>query len=156
MKNSLSQITEDTRSQSIDIVKTIKEYELKNEIKNLFNTNESRNVTLKLTPENLGKVNVNIEIHENMMNTKIGVDSESIKNIIQSTAGELKNLLNQNGIELVSLTINMNNADDKGNHKFISKTKKRINNIDEILSREESANEEISKKLGYNTYDYIM
>jgi len=156
LKESLSRITEDGKNNSIELAKTVKAFELHNELKNILASRESRNVTLRLSPEQLGKVNVIIDIADNVMNTKISVESESVKQMVQNSATELRNSLSESGIQLMGFSVGMASGEEKGNSKFAGKAKKKNYSVDENLIIEENIEEEKSKKLGYNTYDYIM
>jgi flagellar hook-length control protein FliK len=155
-KGFLRASTDNRQSSMNESIRTIQNYELQDELKKIMQSNESKNVTLKLNPESLGKVNVSIDMTDNIMNTKINVESESVKQLIQSSSESLKNMLNENGIQLASFTVNLTNADEKGNNRYVIKAKRRNSNSSEKFSVENNTVEIKHKNFGYNTYDYIM
>ena len=155
-KNMQKTTIENRQNSMNETIKTIQHYELQDELKKIMMTPESKNITLKLSPENLGKVNVTIDIADNVMNTKVNVETESVKQLVQSTSESLRNSLNENGIQLASFTVNLSSAEDKNNNRHVIKAKRKNNHSSDNFTVENEAVEIKQKNFGYNTYDYIM
>ncbi len=134
-------------------IKKVKVDELIKEVSHFISKGEKSSITLKITPENLGKVKVILDAVDKTMHAHIEVENDSVKQIMQNNLDHLKQSLVQTGINLTSINISLSNSDQKTFKQF--STKKKFN----IPGKEEAVKEIISsavpKNYGYNTYDYL-
>lgn len=134
--------------------KKVKSTEVVSEISKYLNTSEKQSITFQLTPKNLGTVKLTVDFVENSMKAIIEVENEQIRQTIQSNVEQLKTTLQNNGIQLSSINVNLSNGEPKAHKQFTSK-KRAYNNFNEPKVEQKS---ELTgkKKLGYNTYEYLV
>ncbi len=129
---------------------------LTDEISGIIKQNEVKTVILKLQPEELGKVKVVLDMVNNGIKANIEVGNEAVRQTVQSNIEQLKQNLIQQGIQLSSLNITLSDFNQKPNKTF---DQKKLRNS-EHFSKEEIRNienrESAAKKLGYNTYEYLI
>lgn len=70
---------------------------------------------LTLHPESLGEVRLKIEIHNNVVTTRMQVESTQIKQIVESNLGQLKNALAEHNLQAGSFEVNVS-LSNKGEH----------------------------------------
>ena len=133
--------------------KTVKEFELTKEISKLFESGTSQKVVLKLLPEALGKVRLTLEVGGEIIHAKAEVENESVKQILQTNTETLKQTLSQNGLQLASFNVSLAGSDDK--QQKANGQKKRTNNFGSKSKTEKLVLPEATRKLGYNTYEYL-
>jgi flagellar hook-length control protein FliK len=134
-------------------VREIKAADIYKELFKLAEKKEKQSITLQLIPKKLGRVKVVVDIIDQMLQTKIEVENESAKQLLQNNMDALKQSLNQSGIQLSSYTISLSNPNGKNFKPFAAKKKVSGN---EDLENNENENTPVSgKKLGYNTYEYL-
>ena len=150
-KNNLPQTPITASSENI---RTVKPYDLPNEIAHLAQSGGSKSVVLNLDPDALGKVKIVLDLTDKSVHANIQVDNEGAKQAVQNNINELKQSLNLNGLQLGSLNISLSNNDDKANKSFLQKKKSAYNQYNSKI--EETENSISSKSLGYNTYDYLI
>ena len=120
-------------------------------IKTSFNA-EANEFKIKLTPEDLGEVEVKINIEKNVMLAEFSVENEKVKETLESRFNELKNNLSEKGIDVASINVTISNGNSNGyqeNKYFTEENKKNINNLKingVSAEKEYMANE---KKIGY-------
>jgi len=134
---------------------TVKQLDLKNikeEISSLIQKGEKKSVEFQLNPENLGKMNIKLEVTNKMVSASIKVENETTQQAVQNSLEGLKNSLNQQGLQLSSLNVSLADADEKNNRYFKQKKKNnsglnvKVNGFDDKFAH---------KNLGYNNYDFI-
>ena len=134
---------------------TFKQLDLKNikeEISSLIQKGEKKSVEFQLNPENLGKMNIKLEVTNKMVSASIKVENETTQQAVQNSLEGLKNSLNQQGLQLSSLNVSLADADEKNNRYFKQKKKNnsglnvKVNGFDDKFAH---------KNLGYNNYDFI-
>ncbi len=135
-------------------LKNIKPSEIIKEISNFIQKGEHKSVVLNLSPENLGKVKVIVDMVDKTLHANIEVENESVKQTVQTNVEQLKSALMQSGITLAGLTISLNNTDDKNNKASESKRKTSSSSNEEIKTEVKITNT-IPKKMGYNTYEFL-
>ncbi len=146
IRNQSLAISEKVIYQHVDI-KNIKE-----EISKLMQQGEKKTVEFQLTPENLGKLQVKLEIINKVVSASIKVDNEMTQQIVQQSMDGLKSSLNQNGVLYNSLNVSLSDTEDKNNRYFKQKRK----NSNEFGGNVKDVEEQfVQKKLGYNKYDFI-
>jgi len=136
-----------------ETVKNIKTNDLIPEFSKLILQGEKQSMTFQLSPENLGKVKLSIEMVNNQIFTRIEVENENIKQFIQSNIEQLKHNLQQEGIKYSSVNISLADYDQRPTKSFVQK-KKYNNHNDKEQMIEELVNAP-HKKMGYNTYEYL-
>jgi len=135
---------------------TFKQLDLKNikeEISSLIQKGEKKSVEFQLNPENLGKMNIKLEVTNKMVSASIKVENETTQQAVQNSLEGLKNSLNQQGLQLSSLNVSLADADEKNNNRYFKQKKKnnsglnvKVNGFDDKFAH---------KNLGYNNYDFI-
>jgi hypothetical protein len=135
-------------------VKIIKQNEIIPEFSKLIQRGEKQTMTFQISPENLGKVKLVVDMVNNQIQTKIEVESEQIKQFIQSNVEQLKQNLQASGIQLSNVNISLTDYGQKNAGKmFTSKKKSNFQNEKEIPI-EEITNQPM-KKMGYSTYEFL-
>ena len=146
IRNSDLRVMPKTVVQKLDL-KNIKE-----EISNLIQKGEKKSVEFQLNPENLGKMNIKLEVINKMVSASIKVDNETTQQAVQNSLEGLKTSLNQQGVQLSSLNVSLADSEEKNNRYFKQKKKNnntmnlKVNGFDDKFAH---------KNLGYNNYDFI-
>jgi flagellar hook-length control protein FliK len=127
---------------------------IRDEISNLIQKGEKKKVEFQLTPDNLGKMTIKLEVVNKMISASIKVDSESTQQIVQNSLEGLKTSLNQNGVQYNSVSVSLANSEEK-NQRYFKQQKKKQNAHKNILGAEGVEETLLHKNLGYNKYDFI-
>ena len=156
-ENTLSELKQDTVNKSVqnfkENVRVVNSSQLIKHISDLTNDKSSKDVVLKLSPENMGKVKISLNVSDNQVHINIEVENETIKTLIHSNTSELKQNLVQNGLQLNSLNISLSNSEDKPGKSFNQKKKLNLENNAKKIDFNET--ETVTRKMGYNTYEYL-
>ena len=136
----------------IEVIKQVELNKINNELKSIITDKGNQNVTLKLTPDSLGKVHITIEVIKDIVNAHIEVENESVRQVVNAGVENLKQTLVQSGMVPQNINISLSNSDEK-NQKF-TKNKKRNSN-GENFEMEQNSEIDLPKKMGYNTYDFV-
>ncbi|MBU1097662.1 MAG: flagellar hook-length control protein FliK [Bacteroidetes bacterium] len=136
----------------IEVIKQVELNKINNELKSIITDKGNQNVTLKLTPDSLGKVHITIEVIKDIVNAHIEVENESVRQVVNAGVENLKQTLVQSGMVPQNINISLANSDEK-NQKF-TKNKKRNSN-GENFEMEQNSEIDLPKKMGYNTYDFV-
>ncbi|MDR3627393.1 MAG: flagellar hook-length control protein FliK, partial [Ignavibacteriaceae bacterium] len=134
--------------------KTIKITEITKEISNIIQQNSVKSIVLQLKPESLGKIKVTVDVDNNLVNAKVEVDTEAVRQIVQNNSLELTNSLSSNGMHLSSLSVNVSSGEQKSYQPFNQKKKSGYSSGSKIM--EDSVSLSTAKSLGYNTYEYLV
>jgi len=137
-----------------EVSKTIKTYEIIKEIKSFIETGNKSTMTLKIMPDNLGEVKISVDIVKNMLQARIDVDSENVKQFVQTNLDNLKQSLNQSGVNLSTLQVNISSSDQK-NQRNVAPHRRKGGNFSKETVSDESEDPSAKKILGYNSYDYL-
>jgi hypothetical protein len=137
-----------------DPVKTIKVSEIIPEFSKVIQLNEKQSLTFQLTPDNLGKVKLVVDLVQNQINTRMVVENNQIKQFIQSNMEQLKQSLSSSGIDLNSVNISLANQDQKSNKSFSQR--KKLNGKLESINPADNLPALEKKVMGYNTYEYLV
>lgn len=114
----------------------------------------SKTITMKLSPEYLGKVKVSLDVQDNSVKANIEVEDQTVRNIIQNNISQLRQSITNQGLVLSSLNISLSNQETKQNKTYQAKKKTHSNfKIDNMISQEVLST---PKSLGYNTYEYLI
>lgn len=104
--------------------------------KQTINAGEQSEMIIKLKPEELGKVELKIEVHNDIVIAKFDVASQMVKEIIESNLDDLKSALKDKGFEDLSFDVNVN-KDNSNQDQHQSKRQRR--RIDLEISPEEGS-----------------
>lgn len=143
-----------TASAFTETVKKVKSSEIVSEINKYLNTNEKQSITFQLTPKNLGTVKLTVDYIDNALQATIEVENEQIRQTVQSNIDQLKTTLQNNGIQINNLNVNLSNGEQKAHKQFTNKRKNYGGNTDSKV--EQKSDLTGKKKLGYNTYEYLV
>lgn len=135
-----------------EIFKTVKQNEILPELSKMVLQGEKQTMTLQLTPENLGKVKLTVDMIENQIVTKIEVESEQVKQFVQSNLEHLKQSMQSAGITLTNVNVSL--SDDQKNPKLFTQKKKNVSRDEKEEILEEVTQLSSKKKMGYNTYEF--
>ncbi len=137
-----------------ETIKIVDQSRLISEIENLIKGGERKVVKFNLYPEDLGSVKISLDVSDKVVTAKIDVSNDAVRQIILTQAESLKSSLTQNGIQLASLNVSVNNSDEKTAQQ--GKLKRKVGTVDKKTAISDFSNRTKMKNLGYNTYDYIV
>ncbi|KAF0151644.1 MAG: hypothetical protein FD143_1777 [Ignavibacteria bacterium] len=132
--------------------KTIKQQEILPEFSKMVLNGEKQTMTLQLTPENLGKVKLTVDMIDNQIITKIEVESEQVKQFVQSNLDQLKQNMQSAGIPLTNVNVSL--SDEQKNYKLFAQRKKALSRDDKEDIIESVTQLNSKKQMGYNTYEF--
>ncbi len=132
--------------------KSIKQQEIIPELSKMVLHGEKKTMTLQLTPENLGKVKLTVDMVDNQIVTKIEVENEQVKQFVQSNLDQLKQNMQSAGITLANVNVSL--SDEQKNQKMFTQKKKSLSREgkEEIIDEVTQLNSK--KRMGYNTYEF--
>jgi flagellar hook-length control protein FliK len=137
-----------------EIFRDVKAADIYKELYKIIEKKEHQSITFQVIPKKLGRVKVVVDIVDQMVQTKIEVENESAKQLLQNNMDALKQSLNQSGIQLSNYSVSLSSSNNKTYKPFNSKKKDTGNGEPENTDNE---NIPISgKKMGYNTYEYLI
>jgi flagellar hook-length control protein FliK len=136
--------------------KTVRTTEIVKEIQNIIQSGEKHSVTMKLTPAAFGSVKVLLETVNNVLSAKIEVENDTVKQIVQSNIEQLKQALNENGIQLSTINISLSNHDQRSPRSQFMKKKGNASENDKKVDVETGNEIKPKKQYGYNTYEYLV
>lgn len=70
---------------------------------------------IKLKPEELGKVELKIEVHKDMVIAKFAVASQMVKEAIEANLSDLRSALKDKGFENMSINVDLGQKESRGN-----------------------------------------
>jgi flagellar hook-length control protein FliK len=126
---------------------------LVDEINELIISDKKDQAIINLEPAALGKIKIALEIIENKVNARLEVENQAAKEMLQNQVEFLRENINTGGIQLSSISISLQNNDQK-NHKA-NREKRKENNITKNEVSENKGKETNIKSLGYNTYEFL-
>ncbi len=138
-----------------DTAKTVKTYEIIKEIKSFIEQGNKSSMTLKVLPENMGDVKVSLDMVKNMVQARIDVDNDNVRQFVQNNLDTLKQSLAQSGVNISMLQVNVSSSDQK-QQKFVQPGKRKPASGKEFSYEEGSETDSAKKILGYNSYDYLV
>lgn len=150
--------TEETKfgsraAEMFEKVKVISSGEMIREISKVLETGEKQSIVLRLVPKELGSVKIILDTIDNVLTAKVEVENETVGHIVRNNVEQLKQNLMQSGVHVNSINISYHNSDQKqqgfNNQKRKNSGSLPENDIEEV---DESI---VSKKMGYNTYEYL-
>ena len=137
--------------------KSVQLADLVKEVSKYVQKQEKNSITLILDPKELGKVKLNLDLIDKIIHARFEVENEAVRKVLESQMSQLSNNLQNMGLQVGSYSVALSNNENKGmkasdedKRKAVKRENKEINN-DEIMVEENR-----SKSLGYNTYDYLV
>lgn len=126
----------------------------KSEITSYNKINHS--VELKLKPEELGTIKVLLGTNDNNVNAKIEVSNEQTKAIVLNNLPQLKESLQQQGINLNNVNVSVDAEEHKQSEQTKNKMKKKSSGHNTKIENNIPSNDRKEiRNLGYNTYEYL-
>lgn len=109
-KNLITKNNVDTKMILEQIKSTIKASDL----------NKHSEIVIKLKPEELGKLEIKLEIHRNTVIANINVENAKVKQALETNLADLKESLKEKGFSNMSLDVNVNqnNENDNGKNQY--------------------------------------
>ena len=123
---------------NVSILKNIDQNEIIKQITNSIKTSiktDFSEIKLMLRPDFLGELSLKISTEKGVITAQFLAENQKVKEIIESNFNELKNILNEQGIQVSQLEVSVNDNQNKNSHSFNSfnfeqsKSSTRIKNI---------------------------
>ena len=128
--------------------------EVFNKITELIRAKDKKSIEIKLDPPDLGKMNIRIDHEQNKIYINIEVKDESVRGMIYHNLDQLRQTINQNGLQLQNLSVSLNGEEHR---QFKSLNKNKRGSTEKIDGFTEKTDSELSAKMmGYNTYDFLI
>ena len=131
----------------------VKAAEIMKEISKFIEKQDKSTLTLKVSPENLGRLKITLDITDQNVKANIHVENEAVKSIIEKNIADLQNQMSKNGIQLTSVNISLSDNEQKNTKQFVNK--KKNNGFDSNEKNVEEIDEDKVKMMGYNTVEYL-
>ncbi len=136
-----------------DSIRLIKSNEIVKEMNKILARPETQSMTFQVTPDELGKIKLVIDLIENHVSAKIEVESEQVRQIVQNNIEQLKSSIQSSGVQVSSLNVSLNYNEQKAGKNAFGKKK---NSLNENNFEIEDAKEDNSrKKMGYSTVEFL-
>ncbi len=127
--------------------------EMVREVYKVLESGEKQSIVLRLVPKELGAIKVMLDTIDNVLTAKVEVENESVGSVIRNNVDQLKHNLAQSGVYVNSINISYHNSDQK-QHGFNNQKRKNpaylenndLEEVDETI---------VTKKMGYNTYEFL-
>lgn len=87
--------------------------QIENMIKMSFNA-DTKEMKLRLSPDDLGEVEVKISIENSIMKAEFLVENEKVKEMLESRFADLKTALSEKGIETSGINVNISGGESQG------------------------------------------
>ncbi|MFA7288891.1 MAG: flagellar hook-length control protein FliK [Melioribacteraceae bacterium] len=136
-----------------DNIRLIKSNEIVKEINKVFARPEAQSMTFQITPDELGKVKLVIDLIENRVSAKIEVESEQVRQIVQNNIEQLKSSIQSSGVQVSSLNVSLNYNEQKAGKNSLSKKKNSTN--ENKFEIEDAKDDNSRKKMGYSTVEFL-
>jgi flagellar hook-length control protein FliK len=91
-----------------------------------------------------------------VLTAKIEVENDTVKQIIQSNVEQLKQSLNENGIQLATINISLSNSEHRSARSQFQKKKNSSSENDKKVDIDSGTEIKPKKQYGYNTYEYLV
>lgn len=141
------------QAEMVEKVKIISSGEMVREVYKVLESGEKQSIVLRLVPKELGAIKVMLDTIDNVLTAKVEVENESVGSVIRNNVDQLKHNLAQSGVHVNSINISYHNSDQK-QHGFNNQKRKNPayleNNELEVVD-----DTIVTKKMGYNTYEFL-
>lgn len=105
-----------------------------------------------LKPDYLGEVSLKVISENGIVSAQFNAENQKVKEIIESNFNQLKDMLNEKGIEVSEISVSVDDKQQENMRNFSkaqNKSSKRINNIIESADFEEIEKEAEANKAEY-------
>jgi len=141
------------QAEMVEKVKIISSGEMVREVYKVLESGEKQSIVLRLVPKELGAIKVMLDTIDNVLTAKVEVENESVGSVIRNNVDQLKHNLAQSGVYVNSINISYHNSDQK-QHGFNNQKRKNpaylenneLEDVDDTI---------VTKKMGYNTYEFL-
>jgi len=140
-------------AEMVEKIKVISSGEMVREISKVFESGEKQSIILRLVPKELGSIKVMLDTIDNVLTARVEVENETVGHIVRNNVEQLKQNLLQSGVHVNSINISYHNSDQK-QHGFNNQKRKNSEHLPDN-DLEEIDEAIVSKKMGYNTYEYL-
>lgn len=123
------------------------------EINDLIISDKKDKAVISLEPATLGKIKIALEIIENKVTARLEVENQAAKEMLQNQVDFLRENINNNGVQISSVSISLQQQEQKNSKA--NKEKRKENNVEKNEVSEKSNQENNTKSLGYNTYEFL-
>lgn len=137
----------------VEKIKVVSSGEMVREVYKVLEKGEKQSVVLKLVPKELGAIKVMLDTVDNVLTAKVEVENETVGQVIRNNVEQLKQNLLQSGVHVNSINISYSSSQQK-QHGF-NNQKKKNSEYQRENNTEETDEIIMTKKLGYNTYEYL-
>ena len=134
-------------------IKVISSGEMVREVYKVLENGEKQSVILKLVPKELGAIKVLLDTIDNVVTAKVEVENESVGQVIRNNVEQLKQNLAQSGVNVGSINISYHSPEHK--QQGFNNQKKKNQSFFRNNEPQEIEENIVTKKLGYNTYEYL-
>jgi len=116
---------------------------------------------LQLKPDHLGTIKVSIEVNQNVVFTKMEVENEKVKQIIENNVQTLKNALEESGIKVEKFEVSVSQGQDNTPQRELTEQGRRVRESLRAKAGEEGIDgdpddgTETGRRLGYNTIELV-
>ncbi|MFN3872127.1 MAG: flagellar hook-length control protein FliK [Ignavibacterium sp.] len=114
---------------------------------------QSHSVEIKLSPKELGSIKILLDTNDNNVSAKIEVGNEHTRAIVVNNLSQLKESLNQQGINLNNVNVTVSSEEQRNPEQTKQKSKKKSQNDNSKVEITEE--KKTVRNLGYNTYEYL-
>lgn len=108
-------------------------------------------VRIVLNPENLGEVSLKIATRNGIITAEFIAESQRVKEVIESNFNKLKDTLQEQGIDVGALEVNVSSDGNNSNENFTSDKRKKSNNYTQNDINEEILNEQNEEIIDVNS-----
>ncbi|MEC6997417.1 MAG: flagellar hook-length control protein FliK, partial [Pseudomonadota bacterium] len=107
---------------------------------------------IEIKPENLGKIEISLDIHGDKVDINMKVDNNTVANLITEGSSSLQKSFNSQGLNLGNLNLNFNNQNKFGEDNL---KKEKKNDKNKATNEDESLDLKIEKHYKDNNIVYI-
>lgn len=143
---------EPKQSAAETIYKNLKPTEILRELHATILSQDKQRVVYNLEPESLGKMRLLLETTQSSVSAHIEVESEAARQSVEANMQQLRQSLQQDGMQNVAIQISLKNPDQKQQRNGSQKKSTQAVGQPSFENDDEQTAE---KRLGYNTYEYL-
>ncbi|MCH8033249.1 MAG: flagellar hook-length control protein FliK [Bacteroidetes bacterium] len=153
-KNGLNEIIRSSSESKISRAKLLNSLEVFNKISELIQNKKKKSIEIRLNPPELGKMKVQVDYTEKKLYIRIEVENESAKQLLFQNLEQLKQTINQSGVQLKDMFVSLTSGEPKQQRSSDMRKRRSSNNSNSFI--EDPDTEMSAKMMGYNTYDYLI
>jgi flagellar hook-length control protein FliK len=143
---------EPKQSAAETVYKNLKPTEILRELHATILSQDKQRVVYNLEPESLGKMRLLLETTQSSVSAHIEVESEAARQSVEANMQQLRQSLQQDGMQNVAIQISLKNPDQKQQRNGSQKKSTQAVGQPSFENDDEQTAE---KRLGYNTYEYL-